>query len=154
MAVALREHSAVSHDIVYKLHPDEYSNWAERYPWLARSGVDVVGQGGRSLYELFATSTVQVGVSSTALYEGLAFGLDTYLVPMPTVEWLSPLVARAEAAVVDSAESLATCLGDPPEFDAQPHKYFEPNALENVANTLEAIRRDGSVAPAHRRYDG
>jgi hypothetical protein len=150
LAVTLSEDSTVSHDVVYKLHPDEYSNWTERHPWLARSGVDVVGRGGRSLYELLATSTTQVGVSSTALYEGLAFELDTYLVPMPTVEWLSPLVARGEAMVVESAESLVACLKDPPEFDAQPDQYFRPNALENAAQALEQIQRDGSVAPAHR----
>lgn len=108
VAVALSE--SIDREIAYKLHPGEYERWRETYPWLAEADVRVVEDDSVPLYRLFAESSVQVGVGSTAVYEGLQFDLDTYLVALPGVERMRYLVERGMAHVVDSAAELATAI--------------------------------------------
>ena len=57
------------------------------------------GQDG-NVYSLLAQSRIQIGVYSAALVEGLAFGLETYLVDLPGVEYLQPLIDRKWAKLV------------------------------------------------------
>ncbi len=84
--------------IVYKLHPGEYDRW-ETYDSLralaARDNVEVVTDA--DLYALFAASEHQIGVFSTALYEGMAFGLNTVLVDLPGIEYMADLLDQGIA---------------------------------------------------------
>ncbi len=138
-AVELEE--LVDDDVVYKLHPGEYDRWRESYPWLVDSGVEVVADA--DLYELFARSRAQVGVYSTAIYEGLYFGLETYLFDCPGVSQLQPLVEEGAATVVDSPSELADRLAaDASRATEDVERFFEPNAIDNVASALERIRRE------------
>lgn len=130
-------------EVTYKLHPDEMSDWQTTYPWLRESAVDVIDSRDQSLYELFAASTAQVGVCSTAIYEGLAFGLDTYLVELPTVEWLSPLLETDSAVLVDSAAELVSQLSaSTGPIDRE--QYFAPNAADRLDRTLEGLLDDAT----------
>ncbi|WP_198667840.1 hypothetical protein [Saliphagus sp. LR7] len=126
-------------EIVYKLHPGEYDGWADSYPWLREADVDV--RADADLYDLFAESAAQIGVYSTALYEGLAVGLDTYLLECPGVVQLKPLVDRGYATVVDSPESFLVAFeageSSPPE-DRTP--FFVPNAVDNIEAALADVR--------------
>jgi hypothetical protein len=80
--------------IKYKLHPGEIDRY-KQYPYLMellkKDNVELVLDG--NLYELFASSTYQVGVYSTAIYEGLEFGLKTILCNAPFVEYMDGLVS-------------------------------------------------------------
>lgn len=90
-------------EIVYKLHPGEYSSW-HRHVSLVRlsqqSNVRIVTDA--DLYQLMAEAEVQVGVFSTALYEGLAFGCKTVLVPLPGCEYVQGLLERGLAISWDT----------------------------------------------------
>ncbi|WP_380677945.1 hypothetical protein [Salinigranum sp. GCM10025319] len=146
IAAELSKRSDVSRDIIYKLHPSEYDDWQTAYPWLRDTPVSVVDENDRTLYELMATSSVQVGVGSTALYEGIAFDLATYLVRLPTIEWSAPLIENGEATLVESADELASHLaGDVARPDAS-QEYFKPNALENVSEVLHRLRENATLA--------
>lgn len=138
--------STLSHDVVYKLHPDEYGDWGSDYPWLVDAPVTVVAADGPSLYDLFAAASAQVGVGSTALYEGLAFDLSTFLVRLPTVEWLAPAIENGEATVVESADELADHLSDPGESSVDVERYFAPDAVENAITVIEDLRENGTLA--------
>lgn len=130
-------------EIVYKLHPGEYDSWEASYPWLREADLRVVADV--DLYDLFARSTAQVGVYSTALYEGLAVGLDTYLLECPGAVQLQPLVDRGYATVVDSPAEFLEAFGSgeaspPPDRTS----FFEPNAIRNIEAALEDVReREG-----------
>ncbi|MGJ0308732.1 hypothetical protein [Aliarcobacter cryaerophilus] len=65
--------------IIYKLHPNEFYIWKQEYPELVDLKIEVVDSVYSDLYYYFYISTYQVGVYSTALYEGIKFGLKTYL---------------------------------------------------------------------------
>ena len=70
--------------IYYKLHPGEYDHWKEKYPWLCmRNNLEVLDNNYRSIYYYFRLSDYQIGVYSTALFEGMGFGLKTFLLNLP-----------------------------------------------------------------------
>jgi len=146
IAVEAAGKSQIDRRIVYKLHPDEYDRWETQYPWLRESPVTVVDADGPSLYELFAQASIQVGVGSTALYEGLAFELETYLIDLPTVRWMSPVIEDGGATLVGSVDELTANITRSTSTDVRWEKYFRPNAIENVRDTLGELLAEGTVA--------
>lgn len=92
--------------IIYKLHPGEYDRWSIEYPWLKlahdKNQLIVLDNNDHSLYELLSTSKWQVGVYSTAIFEGLVFGCNTYLVNLPGIEYMKYLIEFDFAKVVNS----------------------------------------------------
>jgi hypothetical protein len=94
-----------------------------------------------SLYKLFSESAVQVGVFSTALYEGLSFGLQTYLLDAPGVEYLDPLVNTGNVQKVKTAEELKEILHlqeTSTPFDSE--YFFQSNAVSNIVRFLNDLR--------------
>jgi hypothetical protein len=102
-AQRLSKHQDVEEEVVYKMHPNEQASWEERYPWLVDSDVTVVADNP-PLYQLLSESKRQVGVYSTALYEGLYFGLDTYILEAPGSEYMDYLIEEEHASLVSSVE--------------------------------------------------
>ncbi len=102
-ALELREHLPENWDIVLKLHPGEYIDWQSRYPNLVHSNIRVIDQDRPPLYELLAESHIQIGAYSTAIFEGLALGCQTYLIDAPGIEYMQPLVEKGWAKVVNNA---------------------------------------------------
>jgi len=74
-------------DIKYKLHPGEYDRY-EEYEYLLKlskyKNVEILTD--IDLYECFSSSEFQIGVYSTALYEGVEFGCKTIFLDLPGVE--------------------------------------------------------------------
>jgi hypothetical protein len=162
-AVALAtDGRARDYEVVYKLHPGEYDDWRTRYPWLAAAagegdaeteagdeteagsaGLRVVGADGPGLYELFAGARALLGVYSTAVYEGLVFGLDAYLADLPGIGYMDALVADGTATLVESPEEMpASLAGDGTGPDRG--RFFRPNAVANAREALRAVReREG-----------
>ena len=141
-AVELAE--TVERPVVYKLHPGEYSRWRDAYPALADAAeadtLRVVG-GEPALYELFAAADAQVGVYSTALYEGLAFGLDTYLLAAPGVEYMDRLVEAGVAVRREDVAGLATAIEEARAGGTFDHEqFFRPDALAHVRRAVERLR--------------
>lgn len=66
------------YEIIYKLHPGEFSIWKQQYKYLMESDIKVISNE-IDLYELFSICDIQIGVYSTAVYEGLGFELDTLI---------------------------------------------------------------------------
>lgn len=103
--------------IRFKHHPSDLSGWRARYPQLAASSVEVI-ERPLGIYDAFAAADAQVGVYSTALYEGLAFGLRTCVLRVPGHEYLLPLVDDGTVALCADASDLAAALEAPK--DASP----------------------------------
>ena len=129
-------------EIVYRLHPSEAQGWRERYPSLARSGIRVEEATARSLYAAQADADVQVGVYSTALMEGMAFGLDTVLVGLPGHEQLAFLVEQSLARRADDVETLTNML-KAPRLSAphQSDQLWAPDPARRFANFVEEVLR-------------
>jgi len=131
------------YDVVYNLHPGEYDRWREEYPWLVDSPIEVIDDDTPPLYQILSESEVHVGVYSTVVYEGLCFGLDTYLLEAPGISRMRALIDSGYVTTVSSANQLADQLltgdaGRPVDTDY----FFEPNAIDNISDAFDEILAD------------
>ncbi|WP_147534487.1 hypothetical protein [Bacillus marasmi] len=80
--------------VIYKLHPSEYTTWKDSYLQSKElpENLSVVANNNTDLYELMAKASFQIGVFSTAIYEGLEFGCNTILVNLPGIEYMQDLI--------------------------------------------------------------
>ena len=81
------------YEIQYKLHPGEYQSWQESKS--LRTLVDsnrVSLVKDCDLYGLFSESEFQIGVFSTALYEGAEFGCKSSLLDLPGIEYMQRFI--------------------------------------------------------------
>ena len=80
-------------DLKYKLHPGEYEIW-KTYPSLVKllefNNVELIKD--IDLYKLFSGCEYQIGVFSTALFEGVEFGCKTVLLNLPGIEYMNKFI--------------------------------------------------------------
>jgi len=116
------------YSIVYKLHPGEYSRWKEYTSLLKLSklpNVKIVKD--EDIYKLFSESAFQVGVFSTALYEGLGFDCKTILLELPGIEYMSDLIKNNTVKVLQGNEHIIDLIKS---FDQTTNGY------KNISNEM------------------
>jgi len=139
--------------IVYKLHPNESRDWRCLYPQLAESRVEVVSNRDRNIYECLAEADIVVGDCSTALIEGLAWGVRTFVMhDMPAADTMHDFVACGAMAFVHSAADLAEkirmspCCGN--DGASQVDDLFKmPDAAARIATFIESQIAEKSPSP-------
>lgn len=98
----------------YKLHPSEYSSWEVLYPILHEAvklcNFTLLKNNEADLYEVLSKSEFQVGVSSTVLYEGLAFNVKSILISLPEVEHMEDLIKNKYVMVAKDDKDLLNCI--------------------------------------------
>jgi len=151
VAVELSQKRDFPLKIVYKLHPGEYARWRKEYPWLVKSGIQVIDDDSIPLYQLFAESKVQVGVNSTAIFEGLNFGLQTILLDLPGVEYMEHLIKGQVARVVASPEELAEKILEGGVPQIQTERFFKPGSLNNIKQAMDELLSAGTGMRRIRR---
>jgi len=130
-------------ELIYRLHPSEAPDWRERYPALVQRGIRVELAQARPLYAAQAEADVQVGVYSTALVEGVAFGLQTCVVALPGHEQMRFLYERGLAQRVQTAADLRAALQAPASTArADGSSLWAPNPQTGFADFVsEQLRR-------------
>jgi len=139
-ALELSKKEGNPYEIVYKLQPQECDDWQNLYPWLIDSKVNVIDQKSDILHQILAESKIQIGISSTALYEGLAFGLRTFIVDGPGVEFLDTLVKSGIVKRTSSPDHLLTLLKESEEsksFDIE--YFFKSGATKAIVKFIEKM---------------
>ena len=127
--------------IIYKLHPAELDNWALNYANLLHSDIEV-DFSRESIYKTFAKCDFQVGVYSTALYEGLGFHLRTFIYKIGHYDVMEDIVEAGFAEVVSNPHefvSMLSCDWDTMQTD----KFWKSNALENMKTEITRIMSNG-----------
>ena len=94
------------YNIIYKLHPGEYSRWREKYPWLVLNDIEVIDKNDHDLHYYFAKSDYLIGVNSTALFEGLGYNLRPIIVSLFGYETMNVLIEKGVAVLVKSPEDI------------------------------------------------
>lgn len=115
--------------IIYKLHPAEIGTWEENYSHLKNTGIEVEDGRKQNIYECFAESDIQIGVYSTAIYEGLGYGLKTFIYNVGHADTLRELADEGYAQIVNDSGELIKLLRE-----------------ENVAKKGEVFWSDNSLA--------
>ncbi|MFW6008570.1 MAG: hypothetical protein ACOCP8_04815, partial [archaeon] len=94
-------------EILYKLHPGEFDKWKD-YPYLKklnnRNNIEIYKDA--DLYELLAESRYQIGVYSTAIYEGIAFKCKTLLANLPGIEYMEDLINTYNIQLFDEKNKI------------------------------------------------
>lgn len=141
LAIAVSEMIDTTIEVVFKVHPSKVDEWERHYPFLQDSPVTVADGSEKSLYQHQSEAWAQVGVKSTAIYEGLYFGLETYLYDLGEVFRLRPLVDEGYATLVRTPSALAERLqedrGGPTDYDTK--YFFRGDANRRVPATLEEL---------------
>lgn len=138
-AVKFKEIAPDNISVIYKLHSGEYDCWRKAYPWLEESDIQVIDGQTPGLYELFSTAKWQVGVYSTAIYEGLTFGCQTYLVDLPGVASVNDLIESGYAQLVSIPEEIAL---DYKKTDIDRNYFFTEGWKANFNSALSNILHD------------
>lgn len=126
--------------IIYKLHPGEYERWRERYRKLADSGIEVIDNNKVDLYELFAASEYQIGgYGSTATFEGLEFGLKTFVMREGAYPMLIALCEKGMAQFFDTAQDLYRLITSDSGRQQRVKSFWKENALENMKREIDFI---------------
>lgn len=96
---------------MYKLHPRE-GRLLKTSPALQRLQTlpNVLLLQDGDLYALMAESAYLMGVFSTAIYEGLAFGCKPVLINLPGIDYIRTLIARYRIPVMDAPGILSDYL--------------------------------------------
>lgn len=129
--------------IIYKLHPAEYNNGNDRFDIIAANKhVELINSNENSIYYYFAKSNVQIGVTSTAIFEGLAFNLDTFIYHLEKTDtYMKDLIEKGIAKMFDNADELIDMLLniDLKSETSYGNSFWRFNSLENIINEIELI---------------
>lgn len=117
--------------IIYKLHPAEYGVWRQKYKWLENCDIEVIDSSARNIYEFFSLCDIQVGVYSTALYEGLGFGLLTLIYHIGHANTMQELVDEGYAEFFADSEQLAGLIVNGSR-QKDNTSFWKENAFENI----------------------
>jgi hypothetical protein len=92
--------------VEYKPHPREfYETDKSHFAELRNAGV-IVSKENEDLYEIFSRSRWQVGVYSTALYEGLYFGVACFILNTSGSEQMERLINLKYARLISSSKDI------------------------------------------------
>lgn len=144
-AVNLLEHIPSHVSIVFKLHPGEYLRWKTEYKSLydasEKGFLTVVAGDNPPLYELMAVSKWQIGVNSTALFEGMAFKCKTYIVDLPGIEYVETLIDNNEFILVQKPEQIEFTY-DPNELNYRTEEYFSQDTETKFKAAIDFVMKD------------
>lgn len=128
--------------IIYKLHPKETCEANQKYSYLKNKGIIVADQDW-DLYTLLASSRWQLGVYSTALYEGIAFSCITFILEAPGAEAMRWLISEKGAKLVHKPEDLESSLKwTDINFDHSENfrkKIFSPVSSKAILSFIDSI---------------
>lgn len=97
----------------YKLHPGEYGRWKCEYPsliMLSKLENVTIYEKEKPIYKMFAESVNVIGVSSTALFEGIAFNAKPLIIKLPSYEYMDQLKNQYKIEVVEDAQEVINYL--------------------------------------------
>ena len=92
--------------VEYRPHPKEFYEKDKSHLIKLKNAGLIVSKENDDLYEIFARSRWQVGVYSTALYEGLYFGVASFILNTSGSEKMERLINLGHARLISSAKDI------------------------------------------------
>ena len=135
------------YQIILKLHPQDYAAWQDKYSDAANAGLRIVHSNNPDLYELFSEAECQVGANnSTTIYEGLNFGLRTFIDSNLAGPEFASLCEEGYAQGFANAHELYDKIFNPNESGAH-GEFWEKDALVKTKNALDSILCTYGISP-------
>lgn len=131
--------------IIFKLHPEEYNNISKRIILLKKSeNIQIITDSSISLYSLFSECDYQIGINSTAIFEGLSYGLATFIYTGSDADVESYMCDLRKKNYVrfgktsrDFLSFLELCKNR--EKNINDNLFFKKNSLETMKTKIDAI---------------
>lgn len=130
-----------NYKIIYKFHPNETGR---RYEWLNKESIIQIRDSSEEIYKYQKLCYIQIGISSTAIFEGLSFYIPTILLKNPEnvygVEKILKTFKQSIYYASNSAEALKILNGkikEPIKGDVE--MIWEKNSSENFIKELKKI---------------
>ena len=118
--------------IVYKLHPNEVLSWDKLHPNYKDSRI-LIMDNSADIYELLSKAKVQIGIDSTALFEGVAFGTKTVIIDCAQLgEDMREFSDKYHILLTDNANEIYRYMINLPPADTDSEYIWKSNALQNV----------------------
>ena len=137
----LLKRTDLSFSIMYKLHPTEYSKSIDEWSTLTKyKEVSIINNSDIQLYEMFASSDIQIGMTSTSIFEGLLYNLDTYILDIGnSKERMQDLCNEGYAKMINSPNDLFHCLAEYKrrKVAKKQTSFFKLNATNNIINEID-----------------
>lgn len=128
--------------IIYKLHPGEYNQWKHDYPYLKDTRVEVIDHNQKDMHYYFSMSDMQIGVYSTAIFEGLAYGLKTIIMKLYGHETMGSLYDEGIALLAENTEDIIkSCMELSNDTSINISKFWMENSVKNMINEIQNIIR-------------
>lgn len=133
--------------IHYHLHPEEQLEGNSQYERLMqyKDKINIIEKKHQSLYESFSMCDIQVGVYSTGLYEGLAFGLDTFILNIEGSDMVKDLVNHNYATYIDTVEQLFLYLINGENRCSNDNDFWSKDSLNNIFSVIEKVMKKERV---------
>lgn len=134
----------VKYKLFIKPHPTEYNQSKEWWEGLNNNeSVVIVGDSIMPLYKLFSISDIQVGATSTAIFEGLLYNLFTVICNFGNaIDQMHDLIMNGNAVYCDNENELGCILVNWVENRYCPKNsstFFKKNAVKNICNELDKL---------------
>lgn len=132
--------------VVLKLHPAKEGGCDPYSKKLAADSRLQVCSGNElpSTFQWLTRADYHASVSSACHYEAVALGVPSFVLPMPTHEWMLPMVHAGHAILPDSPSEMVRRMrqlqGQRIGEETGCH-YYQPGATENFANALCELER-------------
>lgn len=131
------------HTVYYKLRHEEYENWRDRYSpeFAAQPNLVVIDSNDVPLYQWFARCAYQVGINSTAICEGLGFGLTTFILKVGWYKEMEYFYRHGHMFLVEQADEIVETIrsGASPVSPIGLESLFRPNALANTGRAIADV---------------
>lgn len=129
--------------IIYKLHPGEYEDWKKQYKELSESEIEVADNFEKNMYWFFSQSDIQIGVNSTAIFEGVGFGLDTYIYSTSygNLDFIQNLINTGYAKSVGSVDEFLKALENS-NHQNNIECFWKSDAFKNQCEEINKYLRD------------
>lgn len=130
--------------IIYKLHPGEYDRWKKEYPWLLDAGLEVIDNNENDIHHFFAQADIQIGVYSTALFEGLKYGLKTYICKLYGYEFMEELYNNNLAILVDNYFEISEDIinNNKTLSNIDENYFWQNNSMKRIIKEIDIIIKE------------
>ena len=134
-----------NYKVIYKLHPGEYDRWMVEYPWLINKNIQVIDNNIHDMHYFFSQSNIQVGVSSTALFEGIMYDITTYILRFQDYEYFNDFFMYPKIKLVNNHLDLYNSIHEEEyinkiDFDQSFKRIlWEQNGLKKMIKEINKI---------------
>jgi hypothetical protein len=135
-AISQAAEEAPDWSFVFRPHPwEDFGTYKAKIAARTNGNKNLrISDESEDFYALLGSADVQIGVYSTAVFEGMAMGARTIILALPGAEHMAQAVALGDAVLAESQNDVARLLSIAPSA-AVPERYFS----EPVQSIVETV---------------